>query len=765
MKKLHSNVKVRLILVCILIGTIPAIIVGSFSYYKAAAVIQEKVDRGNTGVLTQAEMAVEQLLKTSDHILWQFIQSPAVKEAIGTDMDGNEFKVFCNAENAINSLPTFDLGISDICLANLEKGWVIDGSGIYRFDDYARKTELNRYLGMSGYSFWVDNPGLQEPEDAKSTVVPGGVCLVKKYPLFISEPSVMVVMRVPYSRLSSLISANKQLGDIMILEPDGSVIAHNDKNMWGKNLSDSEFVKKIQELQDQNGNFTVQINNFAYSVNYLKSEYNGWVYLALTSLEFVTMDSKAIGWFTFFVCLVIIILVNMAGFVISNRIYRPISKVYNMVLGIQEFHDNVRQTDEFSLIEERVNFLLKDQARLKKQVYSQFEQLKEFFILKLILSEVEKDVIDARVGLYGYPPLPARMCVLVSRIDTLEGTQYRETDSDLMLFAVNNVVGEILANDIILKPVVIDDCQITIIGNESWTSEEFRDQAFNAAERIQALVKKVLGFTVSIGISRPVTGYTEIHKGYLDGIEALKQQIILGYNAIIFFQDISRSNSLKPVFPEELEHELLNAVKTCDVVKTQELLHRFIGRIFMVEVSRYEYQFSLIRLLSDLAVLVKETGNSSDILIKGGKSIFEQLFTLKTAGEIESWLNKFVVGRVIECYKNTVTNQHKKILDDTLAIIREEYDTELTLESCAARLNYHPSYIRRVLKNEAGISFSDQLAQYRMDMAKKWLLETELKISDIAEKLKYRNPENFIRNFKRVEGITPGQYRENASLN
>jgi AraC-like DNA-binding protein len=774
MKKLHSTVKLRLILVCILIGTIPAIIVGSFSYYKAAEVIQAKVDSGNADVLTQTEMAVEQLLKTSDHILWQFIQSPAVKGAIDTDMNGNEFRVFSNAEDAINSLPTFDLGVSDICLANLEKRWVIDGSGIYRFEDYGKKTELNRYLGMPGYSFWVNDPDRREPEDPRSTkskedadsaertAASGGVSLVKKYPLFTSDPSVIVVMRIPYSRLSSLISTNSKLGDIMILESDGSVIAYNDKTMQGRNLSDSQLYQKIKTAQTPNGNFTIRIDNVSYSVNYIKSSYNDWIYLSMTSLEYVTRDSKAIGWFTLIICIVIIALVILTGYIVTNRMYRPISKVYNMVRGIPEFHDEAKQKDELGLIEERVKFILKDQERLQSKVYSQLEQLEEFFILKLILNEMEKDLIEARLKLYGYTLTPVPMYVLLLRIDTLEGTQYKDTDRDLMLFSVNNMAGEILNGEIVLKPVVIDDCQITILGNENRQEEELRDFAFEASERIQQVVKNVLGFTVSIGISRPVRNYSEIHRGYLDGIEALKQQILLGYNAVVFYEDIPGVKSLKPVFPDELEQELLNAVKMCDASKAQDLLHEFIERVFQVEVNRYEYQYALIRLLSDLSMLVRESGNSPDILVRHGKSVFEQLLTLKTAGEIESWLGKFVLVRVIECNKKKVTNQHKKIVDDTLAIIHEEYDTELTLESCAARLNYHPSYIRRVLKNEAGIAFRDYLALYRMDMAKKLLMETDLKISDISEKLKYRNPENFIRSFKKVEGITPGQYRDKS---
>jgi len=46
-------------------------------------------------------------------------------------------------------------------------------------------------------------------------------------------------------------------------------------------------------------------------------------------------------------------------------------------------------------------------------------------------------------------------------------------------------------------------------------------------------------------------------------------------------------------------------------------------------------------------------------------------------------------------------------------------------------------------------------------MAKKWLEETDMPIKDIAAKLRYNNSQNFIRSFRKQEGMTPGQYREN----
>ncbi|MNW21373.1 DNA-binding transcriptional regulator AraC [compost metagenome] len=47
-------------------------------------------------------------------------------------------------------------------------------------------------------------------------------------------------------------------------------------------------------------------------------------------------------------------------------------------------------------------------------------------------------------------------------------------------------------------------------------------------------------------------------------------------------------------------------------------------------------------------------------------------------------------------------------------------------------------------------------------MAKILLETTDLKIAEIGAKLQYKNNSAFIRSFRKVHGITPGQYREHA---
>ena len=93
-------------------------------------------------------------------------------------------------------------------------------------------------------------------------------------------------------------------------------------------------------------------------------------------------------------------------------------------------------------------------------------------------------------------------------------------------------------------------------------------------------------------------------------------------------------------------------------------------------------------------------------------------------------------------------------------IIYSEYDRDLSLDMVADRLHYNPNYLSNVFKKETGENFGDFIQNYRLEIAKKWLKETTLSVKEIAERLKYRNSQNFIRFFKKKESVTPGEYRK-----
>lgn len=92
-------------------------------------------------------------------------------------------------------------------------------------------------------------------------------------------------------------------------------------------------------------------------------------------------------------------------------------------------------------------------------------------------------------------------------------------------------------------------------------------------------------------------------------------------------------------------------------------------------------------------------------------------------------------------------------------IIRETIDTRLPRkEQVADQLGMNIRTLHRRLLEE-GTTWQEILDNLRQEMALGYLRDTRLAQADIAEKLGYADIRSFQRNFKRQNGITPGEFR------
>ncbi|MDQ0496021.1 AraC-like DNA-binding protein [Paenibacillus brasilensis] len=70
------------------------------------------------------------------------------------------------------------------------------------------------------------------------------------------------------------------------------------------------------------------------------------------------------------------------------------------------------------------------------------------------------------------------------------------------------------------------------------------------------------------------------------------------------------------------------------------------------------------------------------------------------------------------------------------------------------------SSVSSMFKEETGSTVYDYLTGLRMKKACTLLCETQLKISEIADQVGYRNENSFIRVFCKHKQVTPGKFRE-----
>lgn len=243
-------------------------------------------------------------------------------------------------------------------------------------------------------------------------------------------------------------------------------------------------------------------------------------------------------------------------------------------------------------------------------------------------------------------------------------------------------------------------------------------------------------------------------------IEALKYRIKQGNNAVVFYEKIQFNQSVSPVSYLESQREFINAVKTFNEEQAVYWLDIFLDNVFQMQVNHLEYQIPVAGTLIELITIVQESDANCDLIHNNGhESLLEQLFKLQTREEIQVWFKNMIIQPFICILREVNDTRSKKIVSEMISMVQEKYDQELSIEICAASMNYHPSYLRRIFLKETGENFGEYLTNYRMEIAKEWLKESDMRVFDIAQRLQYSNSQNFIRCFKRYTGFTPGQYR------
>ena len=105
--------------------------------------------------------------------------------------------------------------------------------------------------------------------------------------------------------------------------------------------------------------------------------------------------------------------------------------------------------------------------------------------------------------------------------------------------------------------------------------------------------------------------------------------------------------------------------------------------------------------------------------------------------------------------------ERKKNITDVLSYLHEHYlDENFTVKYMAGEFDTSISNLSHFFKKNMEVSISQYVNELKVNKAKKLLRESDMKVGEIAELLRYGNSNAFISMFKKKEGMTPKEYRE-----
>jgi len=739
---------IKLMIFTTLVSTIPLLSLGTYSFFQSTSAVQTKVNEANVFILQQSQSRVEQILKLIDQVAGRYAETPFVISSVSRRMEIEDFQDIDLLVKGLLSVQTYELGVKDVELHSLQNDWYIKDGGFY--------------FGRAASS---EEPALNSAYSSRWTPVLdssfAGVKLVKAIPAGVSQPKGYLSVRVSNTELSKLLTGGFSTRETMVLDDKMNIIVHSNADRLGQNVETESWSQELGSMNSTQGYLNASSSGNPYSIVYNQSRYNNWTYVSVIPLEEARKESASIGWATLSACLLLLVLTALLAYWGSRRMYFPVRSLLELTMrhsaGKPSGGSAVR--DEFQWLGTQFTSLHQTKEQLEGKMKVQSSQLVDYFMLKLFQGGLYRSELEEKTALFQLP-VWSRHAVMVMQIDTLEQTRYEPHEQDLLLFALNNIASELIGPPQRIHAMPIGNYQVTLLGSNADHQADLLAEWSALAESVQKAASDYLGLKVSLGISRPYEPLYATPQAFLEAKEALQYRIRLGEKAILHLDDLKPGQASHYYYPHHLVSELTSAIAFLDGAKAEEVLQQFIEEVLRVEANPHLYRISFAMLLTDLARIVYETGDMGDLFSERHPNKYEQLFALKTPQQIENWFATQIIQPMMELTRKRHETSRKSISSSVIELIHNNYDSDLTLEQCAALLNYSTHYIRRMFRKETGMNFSDYLAGYRHAKAKSWLTETDMKITEIAERLKYTNAQNFIRQFRKLEGMTPGQYRE-----
>ncbi len=101
--------------------------------------------------------------------------------------------------------------------------------------------------------------------------------------------------------------------------------------------------------------------------------------------------------------------------------------------------------------------------------------------------------------------------------------------------------------------------------------------------------------------------------------------------------------------------------------------------------------------------------------------------------------------------------------DSLLTYIKENYDKNLHLDDLSRKFYFNPNYLCMLFRRHLDTTFVEYIKSVRMAKAKEFFDKGNMTVSEVSSSVGYRDYSYFHKTFSAYFGITPAQYKKNAT--
>lgn len=281
----------------------------------------------------------------------------------------------------------------------------------------------------------------------------------------------------------------------------------------------------------------------------------------------------------------------------------------------------------------------------------------------------------------------------------------------------------------------------------------------NMIEELQRAGKQELGVNIFACVGYKKFGHTE----FAVQVEEIREKLCIRHltlsTAIVNLEQ-DGDKLTKILLQGNQYKKLADALYIADeknIVQEKDKMFSLFGNLSLDEIKMQVYSV----ILSIGNCFTKDNSSFSEVF--GQESdYFEKISRIDDVRGIKLWLTNYF-GWIMDYSASKLNVSETDPVIKAKRYIADNYENaDLSLIDVAEYVGLNERYFTNRFTKETGETFSAYLTALRIQKSRDLLKSTSFKVYEIAEMVGYYNVEHFNRTFKKLNGITPVQYRKNS---
>ena len=454
------------------------------------------------------------------------------------------------------------------------------------------------------------------------------------------------------------------------------------------------------------------------------------------------------------------VLFIFAVFIASKSLYNPVQKTIEYVRRLKGQPVSESEGNEFYQL---MNLYKDSQEQLERQALASSHFIKQYQFEKLLTDSSPvtwKNFVSAAPGHWlTQEGQPVRVLYITLDSRSLKGSSFNDSDLELFLFVIQNILSELLSKDRCSEIFTTRDHSVLGLIQTSGTDCDLSLET--ALEETRFHAKKYMDARFRATYSRALDDPTQLSTLYHETLCLHNYHYLYGPDTILNpLTSTNPPSSKVERIPESLEKKCLEELKSDHLDMALDALRQIFG--FLKTLPPENVSVCLMAFANHLNYMLKEVYVARGAIFQiKPELLYHQMDAAEYLEEAQQYLEDYLKLSMKPFLEKSRDDKAQIFVQKVQEYVQQHYsDPNLSSQMIGEYLGLTSKYVMRKFQDYSGISLNDYIYETRMRQAAVLLADKSLPVNKVAEQVGILNENYFYRLFKKMYGCTPRKFSQ-----